>query len=271
MGDQYVRLVPPSDGGEPGKPTGPVTREEVGYFFINSFLLSRIDADMPSDLTEYDEDVNVYTASLLAGVVTGREDLLRADLVSSRDTDVFARVEATKDRRHRYRVYKANADFLYVSLGVFNGGQAAAAAGDAEERNQILTGRGMSYYHFAAAYAERLYGTHAGVAEVMGKLSRNFESYTKIMAWMSGEYLHLLKRISAGEVYHLGRDAQARFEASHRTQVWDELLESYVDWQRTHARESRRRLHRAARELRKIDPDFSFRSFRERWNRRSES
>ena len=99
---------------------GPVAREDVGYFFINSFLLSRIDSDLPSDLAEYDEDVNIYTAALLAGVVTGREDLLRADLVSTRDADVFARVQESKDQRLRYQVYKANADFLYVSLGVFN-------------------------------------------------------------------------------------------------------------------------------------------------------
>ena len=44
------------------------SRENVGYFFINNFLLSRIDSEMPSDLKEYDEDVNVYTASLLAGI-----------------------------------------------------------------------------------------------------------------------------------------------------------------------------------------------------------
>src|SRR5688572_28596112 len=97
-----------------------VGREDVGYFFINSFLLSRIDSDLPSDLAEYDEDVNVYTAALLAGVVSGREDLLRADLVSTRDADVFARVQESKDQRLRYQVYKANADFLYVSLGVFS-------------------------------------------------------------------------------------------------------------------------------------------------------
>jgi hypothetical protein len=215
--------------------------------------------------------VNVYTAALLAGIVTGREDLLRADLVSTRDSDVFARVEATKDRRHRYRVYKANADFLYVSLGVFSGGEAASVGDDPEDRAQVLTGRGKSYYHFASAYAERLYGNRAGIAEVMDKLSRHFEAYTRVMAWMSGEYLHLLQRISEGEVYHLSRDAQSRFEASHKTHVWDELLESYVAWQRTHAVEARRRLHRAARELRKIDPEFSFRAFRERWNPRPES
>src|SRR5438477_9120058 len=73
------------------------TRENVGYFFINNFLLSRIDSDMPSDLKEYDEDVNVYTASLLAGVVTGQQDLLQSDYVSTRDADVFARVQETKD------------------------------------------------------------------------------------------------------------------------------------------------------------------------------
>src|SRR6266550_8177362 len=65
------------------------TRENVGYFFINNFLLSRIDSDMPSDLKEYDEDVNVYTASLLAGVVTGQQDLLQSDYISTRDADVL--------------------------------------------------------------------------------------------------------------------------------------------------------------------------------------
>ena len=273
MGEHYLRLTPGMGEIGSGRPPGPATREDVGFFFINSFLLSRIDSDMPSDLKEYDEDVNVYTASLLAGIVTGRDDLLRADLVSPRDTDVFARVQESKDQRFRYRVYKANADFLYVSLGVFSGGAAPRSpiAEDLEEREQQMTGRGKSYYHFASAYAERLYGSRAGVAEVMDKLSRHFESYTKVMSWMSGEYLHLLRRISDGEVFHLGRDAQGRFEVAHKTHVWDELLDSYVAWQKTHAVEARRRLHRAARELRKIDPEFSFRAFRDRWNDRRPS
>ncbi len=273
MGEHYLRLTPGIGEIGSGQPPGPATREDVGFFFINSFLLSRIDSDMPSDLKEYDEDVNVYTASLLAGIVTGREDLLRADLVSSRDTDVFARVQESKDRRHRYRVYKANADFIYVSLGVFSGGAAprSPVAEYLEDREQQMTGRGKSYYHFASAYAERLYGSRAGVAEVMDKLSRHFEAYTKIMSWMSGEYLHLLRRISDGEVFHLSRDAQDRFEAAHKTHAWDELLDSYVAWQRTHAAEARRRLHRAAREVRKIDPTFSFRAFRNRWNDRRPS
>jgi hypothetical protein len=178
--NSYIKLV--------CDPTVAVSRarEDVGYFFINNFLLSRIDSDLPSDLHEYDEDVNVYTASLLAGVVTGREDLLRADLVSPRDTDVFARIQETKDQRLRYRVYKANADFLYVSLGIFSESALMGGAPHAPDGSQErLAGRGKSYYHFASAYAERLFGRGAAIAEVMDKLSRNFEAYTQIMIWMS--------------------------------------------------------------------------------------
>lgn len=259
-GSSYIKLA-----ADPASNAAP-SREDVGYFFINSFLLSRIDSDLPSDLTEYDEDVNVYTASLLAGVVTGREDLLRADLVSTRDSDVFARVQETKDQRLRYRVYKANADFLYLSLGVFS---ETALTGDAsrapEELQNRLSGRGKSYYQFASAYAERLYGRGAAIAEVMDKLSRNFEAYTKIMIWMSGEYLHLLNQLSSGEVFHFERAAQEHFEKSHRAQTWDVLLDSYVEWRNTHAREARRKLLRAARELKRIDPAFSLKAFRERW------
>jgi len=259
-GPCYLKLAARPEGRDT------VHQEDVGYFFINNFLLSRIDSDMPSDLAEYDEDVNVYTAALLSGVVSGREDLLRADLVSPRDADVFARVQETKDQRYRYRVYKANADFLYVSLGVFSENTAGidpARVSDNEANR--LTGRGKSYYQFASAYAERLYGSHAGITEVMDKLSRNFEAYTKVMTWMSGEYMNLVRRLSEGEVFHIERQAQERFEDEHRRHTWDTLLDGYVDWQKTHARDARRRLARAARELKRIDPNFSLRAFREKW------
>jgi len=246
-----------------------LAHEDVGYFFINNFLLSRIDSDLPSDLAEYDEDVNVYTAALLSGVVSGREDLLRGDLVSTRDADVFARVQDSKNQRYRYQVYKANADFLYVSLGVFGGGVASPEPPGTPEDESRLTGRGKSYYHFASAYAERLYGPRAGITEVMDKLSRNFEAYTRVMTWMSGEYLHMVSRLSEGEVFHIERSVHERFEHSHRHQTWDELLDCYVEWQKTHARDARRRLARAARALKRVDPTFSLRAFRQKWGTRS--
>src|SRR6266850_521181 len=243
------------------------TPENVGYFFINNFLLSRIDSDMPSDLKEYDEDVNVYTASLLAGVVTGQQDLLSADYVSTRDADVFARVQETKDQRLRYRVYKANADFLYVSLGIFGESSLVGDAPETDEDAQSrFTGRGKSYYQFASAYAERLFGRGAAIAEVMDKLSRNFEAYTRVMIWMSGEYLHLMNQISSGEMYHLEQNTQDHFEKSYKANSWDELLASYVEWRGTRSKDSLRRLARAARELRRIDPSFSLKAFRERWS-----
>ena len=258
-GPHYLKLATSQDV------RAPIAKEDVGFFFINHFLLSRIDSDLPSDLAEYDEDVNVYTAALLSGVVSGREDLLRADLVSPRDADVFARVQESKDQRYRYRVYKANADFLYVSLGVFGDGPGADSARAGDEESNRMTGRGKSYYQFASAYAERLYGSHAGITEVMDKLSRNFESYTKIMTWMSGEYLNLVHRLSEGEVFHIERSAQEGFEGAHRRHTWDALLDTYVEWQKTHARDARRRLMQAARELRRIDPEFSLKVFREKW------
>ena len=243
------------------------SRENVGYFFINNFLLSRIDSDMPSDLKEYDEDVNVYTASLLAGVVTGQHDLLSAELISTRDADVFARVQETKNQRLRYRVYKANADFLYVSLGIFGESSLAGDVPETDDDAQArFTGRGKSYYQFASAYAERLFGRGAAIAEVMDKLSRNFEAYTRVMIWMSGEYLHLMNQISSGEMYHLEQDTQGHFEKSHKTNSWDALLDGYVEWRQTHSKESLRGLARAARELRRVDPSFSLKAFRERWS-----
>jgi hypothetical protein len=246
-----------------------VHQEDVGYFFINNFLLSRIDSDMPSDLAEYDEDVNVYTAALLSGVVSGREDLLRADLVSPRDADVFARVQDTKDQRYRYRVYKANADFLYVSLGVFSETSAGVDPTRASESDTSrLTGRGKSYYQFASAYAERLYGSHAGITEVMDKLSRNFEAYTKVMTWMSGEYLNLVRRLSEGEVFHMERQAQERFRGRASAPYLERAPRRLRRLAENHARDARPAPRARARAIQRIDPSFSLKVFREKWGPR---
>jgi hypothetical protein len=164
-------------------------------------------------------------------------------------------------------VYKANADFLYVSLGIFGESSLVGDAPETDDDSQSrFTGRGKSYYQFASAYAERLYGRGAAIAEVMDKLSRNFEAYTKVMVWMSGEYLHLMDQLSSGEMYHLEHDTQENFERSHRVNSWNELLDSYVEWRKTHGKESLRRLARAARELKRIDSSFSLKAFRERWS-----
>jgi len=75
----------------------------------------------------------------------------------------------------------------------------------------------------------------------------------------------LARRLSEGEVFHIERQAQERFEDEHRRHTWNALLDGYVDWQKTHARDARRRLARAARELKRIDPSFSLKVFREKW------
>jgi len=199
--------------------------------------------------------------------VTGQQDLLQSDYISTRDSDVFARVQETKDQRLRYRVYKANADFLYVSLGIFGESSLVGDAPETDEDAQTrFTGRGKSYYQFASAYAERLFGRGAAIAEVMDKLSRNFEAYTKVMIWMSGEYLHLMNQMSSGEMYHLEHGTQEHFEKSYKRNSWDELLDSYVEWRKTRSKESLRRIARAARELKRVDPSFSLKAFRERWS-----
>ena len=43
-------------------------------------------------------------------------------------------------------------------------------------------------------------------------------------------------------------------------------VDSYVEWRKTHSKESLRRIARAARELKRVDPSFSLKAFRERWS-----
>ncbi|MEO5987611.1 MAG: hypothetical protein ABIU54_09155 [Candidatus Eisenbacteria bacterium] len=229
------------------------------HFMINCLLYSRMETGLESNQDYYDEDVNVYLAHLLHSFINPEYVEQSRKFLSKYDTDVFRRLSTSTDARLKYQIYKTNADFLLVSIGIFDH---PTTSGTSRSRLQpseeAYIGRGKTYYHFAYTYSQQMHRKNQGVSEVLEKLSTGFEKYLRILSHMRGEYLDLMKRFSQGEVYHLERSIDAHSQMELLRVKQDELLELYTQWRDQPSRAAEEDLERVVGEIRQLNPAFQF-------------
>ncbi len=228
------------------------------YFMINCLLYSRMETGLVSNQECYDEDVNVYLAHLLHSFINPEFVEQSKRFLSKYDTDVFRRLSGSSDARLKYMIYKTNADFLLVSIGIFDNPMAAGGARRGQPGEEAYVGRGKTYYHFAYSYAQQIHRKNAGVAEVLEKLSVGFDKYIRILSHMRGEYLDLMKRLSQGEVYHLERSVDEHAQRELLRLKQDELLELYSAWKTQPDPRTTEDLERVVSEIRQLNPSFKF-------------
>ncbi len=237
------------------------------HFMMKCLLYSRMETGLVSNQDFYDEDVNVYIAHLLDSLIQPEHFERAKRFLSAYDTEVFRRLANSKDARLKYTIYKTNADFLLISLGVFDNAEATqpdASLPHAIERvnlrptEEASIGRGRTYYRFAYTYSQIVNGRNSGISEVLEKLSVNFDKYLRILSHMRGEYLDLLKRLSTGEIYHLERVANEDERRESLQEKQDQFLDLYLEWKRTGAENVRERMSKLVQEIRSLDPSFHF-------------
>ena len=238
------------------------------YFMMKCLLYSRMETGLVSNKDYYDEDVNVYIAHLLNSFINP-EYIRRASKYLSRyDSEVFDRLAESRDARLKYTLYKTNADFLLVSLGIFDNPVATDPVNPSslvspetkvfQPSEESYIGRGKTYYRFAYSYSQKIHDPHMAITEVLEKLSVGFEKYLRILAHMRGEYFNLMDKLSHGEVYHLERSVNEskRNEALRAKQ--DEFLDLYTEWKKSHDPIIRGKLMAVIEGIRVLDPSFTF-------------
>jgi len=229
------------------------------YFMINCLLYSRMETGLVSNQDFYDEDVNVYLAHLLHSFINPEYVEQSKKFLSKYDTDVFRRLSNSSDSRLKYRIYKTNADFLLISIGIFDNPMGPATSrSKTPPAEEAYIGRGKTYYHFAYSYSQQVHRRNAAVTEVLEKLSVGFDKYLRILSHMRGEYLDLMKRFSNGEVYHLERSVNEDSQKELLRVKQDELLELYSAWKAQPSAEAEENLERVVSEIKQLNPDFKF-------------
>jgi len=238
-------------------------------FMMKCLLYSRMETGLVSNKDYYDEDVNVYIAHLLNSFIHPNYIERARPYLSKYDTEVFQRLASCRDARLKYTLYKTNADFLLVSLGIFDNPEMsfengpAVRAGSEEKRalkprEEAYVGRGRTYYRFAYSYSQQIHGRNTGITEVLEKLSAGFDRYLRILSHMRGEYLNLLRNLSRGEVYHLERVVNEGQRQQNLRQKQDEILDLYLEWKQTKDSSIKGQIESLQEEIRQILPDFKF-------------
>ncbi|MFH1144575.1 MAG: hypothetical protein V1774_08545 [Candidatus Eisenbacteria bacterium] len=239
------------------------------HFMMRCLLFSRMETGLVSNKDYYDEDVNVYIAHLLNSFIDPSYIQRAGRYLSKYDTEVFARLADSQDARLKYTLYKTNADFLLISLGIFGNpavshpGRTGAADSPShklfEPGEEAYVGRGKTYYRFAYSYSQQIHSPHAAITEVLEKLSAGFEKYLRILAHMRGEYLNLMERLSRGEVYHLERSVDEARKVGDLHELQDRFLDLFSEWRATGNPETRRQIEALVDEIQRLDPEFKFR------------
>ncbi len=242
----------------PGAPRSPGPAN-VHYFMMDSLLHSRMERGFPSNDECFDEDVNVYLAGLLASLIEPCAGRRRPERIAPDDASL-ALVAERSSPRECYELYRANADHILVSLGVF--GNPRGRRPDSAHRMHLAdasyVGRGTTYYAIAQSCATGLARRPTALSDCLGKLSRGFERYLAVLSRLRGEYLNFHERISDGALYHLERAAEAGERRGEIAFHYDRFLDAYSHYLRTGAAEAKERLSAIIAEIRAIDPRFNF-------------
>jgi hypothetical protein len=233
--------------------------EPTYYFMINCLLYSRMETGLVSNQDFYDEDVNVYLAHLLHSFLNPEYVEQSKKYLSKYDADVFRRLQTSTDARLKYAIYKTNADFLLVSIGIFDNPMGSDQNSDSlKPAEEAYVGRAKTYYHFAYSYSQQIHRRNSAISEVLEKLSVGFEKYLKILSHMRGEYFDLSRRFSQGEVFHLERTVNEAGKQELIKAKQDQLLELYSAWRKNPTSELEEDLERIAAEIRELNPNFNF-------------
>ena len=234
--------------------------EPTFFFMLNCLLYSRMETGHPSNQDFYDEDVNMYLTNLLCSFMKPEYHHRARKYLSRYDTDLFNKIESSDDVRLKYTIYKTNADFLLISIGIFKN----PAHGNLDtsqlfkNSEEAHMGRAKAYYNFAYSYSQSMFRRSSGVSEVLEKLSTGFERYVQILSHMRGEYFNILDRLSVGEVYHLEREIDKAATTDELKTLQDQFLDKYSDYMRTRDAQLKLELDEMVRRIKKLDASFDF-------------
>lgn len=123
-------------------------KEDLVGFLSNSYLSSKQSLCKIVDTIE-DNFLNVYVFGLLHKISKGQFSDFERRYVSDFPQEVYSFVQQSLDPRFRFYVYKANADYRLVKLGLF-GAQSQVSS---RNKNIEITKR---YYSFASAFLPQI-------------------------------------------------------------------------------------------------------------------
>ncbi len=236
-------------------------RDSAISFLLNSLLKAREASHQPSNKTSFDEDVNVYLAHLLfANSFSDYQDMVNKYLTIN-VSELMELLEQHPDKVTRYFIYKINADYLLVHLGIFRDLNPSQPHPFKKTEKQFIE-MAQDYYDQASVCNHQIYRKKTAVGDVLHKLSSNFQNYQEILKLVRDDFFHFVNWVRSHEEARkkvviepplLDAPDPVNFE-----QKQNEFLDIYGEWLNTKSEELIPVLIRLADELHRLDPKFGF-------------
>ena len=132
---------------------------------------------------EYEEDINQYITLMLSDMVNPKSTCLASQYLVGTNSDAGLIAIDLKLETQKYQVYRINADFLLVHLGLFSS--------DSNTLGDRYFDKGEAYYNSAACSLKNARGGRSGLSDVLEKLSLKFGKYVEILRYMKKSILKL--------------------------------------------------------------------------------
>lgn len=203
------------------------TEGDCTFFFLEHVLKARSELHLESGKNDFDQELNVYLAGLLNSLIAAGQLLQCKPYISPFDSDVRGYLEQHPGLRNEYVVYRDNADFGLILLGLFfdhthKGSYHHAVLDDHNNTNRIAL-----YYELAASALIHLQGRTVSLIGVYEALAEHLAEVLRILKYAATTYFDMLERLSEGSVYHLERDLQDVEEQKNYSVLVDEFLKAY--------------------------------------------
>jgi hypothetical protein len=140
------------------------------------------ESEIKQNNLEYEEDVNQYISLTLAEMVNPKSIALAQQYLVDTNSDAGQIAINLKLQSQKYNVFRINADFLLLHLGLFS-----------SETNILgdkYFDKGGSYYNAAACSLRNARGGRSGLSDVLEKLSLKFGKYVEILRYMKNQSLN---------------------------------------------------------------------------------
>jgi len=236
-------------------------KHETSFYMMNQFLYSRLESNYPTNTSIYDEDVNIYIANLLTSMSnSGYHEMIRKYVIPY-DIELNSHLQSVNSHREKYLFYRINADFLFLSTGLFNNPKMRRPDSTPYMNlsRQSYIGRARIYYKLAMSHLCKAARKRPAIADVLDKLSWDMENYLKVLSVMKVEYLNLHRSMSDGEAFHLQRSVLDIDREKVLKQLHDRFLDIYSEYRKDKNPELRKNLESIVNKITSLDPDFSFR------------
>ena len=231
---------------------------ETRFFFLEHVLKARADLNLETGHHEHDQEINIYIAGLLNSLIESDSFLKQKPYISSFDIDIRIWLDTHPGLRNQYMVYRDNADFGLILLGLFLGYKHSGSYHHIVLPQTDEQGRIAIYYELAASALIHLQGNNNSLVNVFTGLSEYLPEILQILKRAAGHYFDLIERLSDGSFYHLQKEIDELEERKNYQTKLDLFLKTYSEYKDNPSAGLKKNLLELVEELQKINVEFRF-------------